>query len=42
MIDGKWSEKGQEAIQNKDEELDKELQKKQAEFAAKYKFETKK
>ena len=42
VIDGKWSEKGQEAIQNKDEELDKELQKKQTEFAAKYKFETKK
>ena len=39
VIDGKWSSKGQEVIQNKDEELDKDLQNKQAEFASKFKFE---
>lgn len=39
VIDGKWSSKGQEVIQNKDEELDKDLQKKQESFASKYKFE---
>lgn len=39
VIDGKWSSKGQEVIQSKDEELDRELQKKQSEFASKFKFE---
>ncbi len=39
VIDGKWSSKGQEIIQSKDEELDRDLQKKQSEFAAKFKFE---
>jgi hypothetical protein len=39
VIDGKWSAKGQEVIQSKDEELDKNLQMKQTEFAAKFKFE---
>ncbi len=39
VIDGKWSSKGQEVIQSKDEELDKDLQKKQTEFATKFKFE---
>ncbi|HRG45572.1 MAG: hypothetical protein KBF99_04075 [Leptospiraceae bacterium] len=38
VIDGKWSSKGQEAIQNRDEELDKDLQKKQLEFASKFNF----
>lgn len=39
VINGKWSSKGQEVIQNKDEELDKDLQTKQLDFAKKFKIE---
>ncbi|MBP7284537.1 MAG: hypothetical protein KBA66_23330 [Leptospiraceae bacterium] len=42
VIDGKWSSKGQEAIQNKDADLDIQMQKIQSEFANKFRFEIKK
>lgn len=42
VIDGKWSDKGQKVIQDKDAELDDKLLKVQMEFAKKYKFEIKK
>lgn len=42
VIEGKWSQKGQDAIQNKDEELDKEMQQRQLDFAKKFGIEFKK
>jgi hypothetical protein len=42
IIAQKWKEKSLEVIKAKSDELDNDLQKKQADFATKYKFEIKK